>query len=462
MPIFSLDNKYSIGSFGESAKKFIDFLHGSGFTWWQILPLCVKDEFNCPYNSSSIYSIDPYYIDLELLFSQGLITSHELYEQQTENNGMCNFQKLNGSRLKTLYNAFLKFNKYYELNKFIAYNPNIKMFCKYMSLCFKNKTNFWNKWTELNCDKNIETFWQFLQYEAFTQWIALKKYANSKNIKIMGDLPLYSSFCSSDVYFNMQYYQFDYNMRPIFLSGAKPDSFSSIGQCWGHPVYNWEAIKKDNFNFWLEKFSYYSKLYDGIRLDHFRGFESFWVVPVDTQNALDGHFEKGPGIQLFSAAEKYLKTKTIVGEDLGVTTQEVQKLIDKTGFYNMRVFQYCLSNVSDLPMNYAQNCIAYTGTHDNNTLMGYINALSDNEKKILRQKLSIPPTHDLFDGIIYNICQSNARIIFFPIQDILKMDGNYVINSHKPSINNWSFRITNLIEYKTTIKKFLYILGENR
>ena len=459
MPIFSLDNNYSIGSFGVAAKKFVDFLHESGFTWWQVLPLCVKDEFNCPYNSSSVYSIDPYYIDLELLFSKGLISAQELHDQRTDNDGKCNFQNLNSSRLKVLYNAFLKFDDYYNLEKFIACNPNIKMFCKYMSLCAANNTYFWNKWTKLNYDKNVETFWQFLQYEAFIQWLELKEYANSKNIKIMGDLPLYSSFCSSDVYFNMQYYQFDQKMKPIYLSGARPDSFSSSGQCWGHPVYNWEVIKKDNFDFWIEKFSYYSKLYDGIRLDHFRGFESFWVVPANTRNALEGHFEKGPGIQLFSAAKKYLKTKIIVGEDLGTTTQEVQKLIDKAGFYNMRVFQYCLSNSLDLPINYSQNCIAYTGTHDNNTLMGYINNLSDDDEKVLRKKLNISQSFNLFDGIIYSVCQSNAKIIFFPIQDILKMDSRYVINSHIPSTNNWNFRIKNLIEHEATIKRFVYFLG---
>ena len=455
MPVFSMDNAYAIGSFGEMAKKFIDILNENGFTWWQILPLCTTDNLNSPYNSTSIYSINPYYIDLEMLFLKGLISHQDLLNQQIHNNGRCDYLHLKKTRMHILYKAFLKFTNTKELNNFIGNNPQIKKFCKFQALSEKNHTSEWQKWTSLDYEKEIERFWQFLQYEAYMQWDSLKQYANSKNVKIMGDLPMYSSYCSSDVYFFPHFYQFDENKKPIYLSGAKPDDFSSVGQCWGHPVYNWENIRNNNFCFWIDKFAHYSKLFDGIRLDHFRGFESYWVVPSTTKNALDGHYEKGPGFPLFSAAKKHLNSMIVVGEDLGITTNSVQDLINKTGFYNMRVLQYCLINSEDLPVNYSQNCIAYTGTHDNHTLKGYINSLGTAERNELRQILNIPYTESLYDGIVLKMCQSNAKIIFFPLQDIIGLDDNFVFNTHKPSVYNWSFRLNKLESFEKTLKKFV-------
>ncbi len=364
MPIFSLDNNYSIGSFGATARKFVDILSDSGFTWWQILPLCIPDKFNSPYNSTSLYSFNPFYIDLEELYFSNLITYKELQEQLTPNNGRCDYKKLHSSRLQLLYSAFLRFNEYNKLAKFIAQNSGVKDFCKYQSLCYVNKTNLWTTWLNFKTDEVLEKFWQFLQYKAYSQWISLKQYANKRKIMIMGDLPFYSSFCSSEVYFNQTYYQLDIKGDPIYLSGAKADEFSSTGQCWGHPVYNWKNIEYNDYNFFKDKFSFYSLLYDGIRLDHFRGYESFWVVPK-TRDALNGHYEKGPGASLFKAMKEYTANKIIVGEDLGIITPEVQQLINETKFYNMRVFQYCLENpMLDLPMNFTENCVAYTGTHD--------------------------------------------------------------------------------------------------
>ena len=455
MPVFSLDSNYSIGSFGAAARKFVDILSEAGFSWWQILPLCIPDEFNSPYNSSSLYSINPFYIDLEELYFSNLITKEELQTQQTFNNGRCDYKKLYSSRLKILYSAFLRFKEFNKLALFISQNSGVEDFCKYQSLCHVNKTNLWTTWVNFKPSEVIEKFWQFLQYKAYSQWISLKEYANKKNVFIMGDLPFYSSLCSSEVYFNKKYYQLDFNGNPIYLSGAKPDEFSSTGQCWGHPVYNWKNIKNNDFKFFKTKFSFYSMLYDGIRLDHFRGYESYWVVPK-TRDALNGHYEKGPGVSLFNAMKDYTTNKIIVGEDLGIIAPEVQHLINESGFYNMRVFQYCLENPTlDLPTNFTDNCVAYTGTHDTHTLFGFLNSLSQSDMARLRQNLKLKDSCNIYKNIIHSMLESNAKIVFFTIQDILKLDDNFVINVHTPSETNWSFRLKDIYQLENAITDFL-------
>lgn len=456
LPISALDGYYSIGSFGREAKKFIDFLHDNGFTWWQILPICVTDEYNSPYNTSSVYSINPFYIDLENIYEQGLITKDELKSEQTYNFGKCNYIKLSQTRLSLLYNAYKRFSDYKILHGFFN-NKYILEFCQYKSLCHVNGSNNWKEWKKNIMSNNHFNFWLFLQYEGNRQYSELKKYANSKNVKIMGDLPMYSSFFSSEVYFHYEYYQLDKQKNPLFLSGARPDGFSSTGQCWGHPVYNWDKIAEDGFKFWLDKIAYAANLYDGIRFDHFRGFESYWAIPAKNSNALKGVYKPGPGKELFIRAKPYISKKTIVGEDLGITSVEVQKLIDCLGFNNMRVFQYILdeNNSKDTPENYTKKCIAYTGTHDNQTLVGYLNSLPEESQNILKSRLKIRNQETLFDCIIRNMYESNASILVFPIQDVLKLDNRYILNNHIPSKNNWTFRINNeLMKNAYSIKMF--------
>ena len=455
LPISSLKGNYSIGSFGCESKKFIDFLQNNGFTWWQLIPLCITDKYNSPYNTSSSYSIDPFYIDLENLHEQGLISKDELISEQTDNFGKCNYFKLNQTRLKLLYSAYKRFSDYQVLQKF-SNNRYISEFCKYQALSHINKSDNWREWKkDLAFDDYF--FWLFLQYEGHRQYSELKKYANSKGIKIMGDLPMYSSYFSSEVYFHYEYYQLDEQKNPLFLSGARPDGFSSTGQCWGHPVYDWHKIAKDDFKFWLDKIAYAAEMYDGIRFDHFRGFESYWAIPANNPNALKGAYKPCPGKELFIRSKPFISNKTIVGEDLGVTSFEVQKLIDCLGFNNMRVFQYILdeNNSKDTPENYTEKCIAYTGTHDNQTLVGYLNSLSEESKNILKSILKIRNQETLFDCVIRNMYESNAGILIFPIQDVLKLDNNYILNNHIPSKNNWRFRINNeLMKNESSIRMF--------
>lgn len=250
-------------------------------------------------------------------------------------------------------------------------------------------------------------------------------------------------YCSSEFYFYPQNYYVDENKNPTFLSGALPDSFSSTGQCWGHPVYNWNEIRKNNFKFWIDRFSYMSTIFDGIRLDHFRGFESYLAIPANNRNPLEGHFIPGPGKELFIASQEVLQKKVIVCEDLGVTTPEVQKLIDECGFYNMRVLQDNLNNnvQTSFPTNYSDKCIAYTGTHDTPTLSEYINSLDLSAIKRLRKMFQCKSSDLLYETIMDTMCKSNAKIIFFPIQDLFRTNDKYVLNTHIPSTENWCYRL---------------------
>lgn len=443
LPIFSLDGRNSIGTLGNDAKTFIDFLYNNDFTWWQILPINMTDEFHSPYNSPSIYSINPLFIDLEVLYCQGLISKKELISEQKDNLGRCAYTELDNNRYKTLYKAFERFTDYSVLLEFGKNNKHIMEFCEFQSIKEQNPNTNWNKWEKKIYPQERLYFWLFLQYEGYRQYYEIKKYAAKKNIKIIGDMPMYSSYNSSEVFFYPYYYQLDSEFSPIFLSGAKPDGFSSKGQCWGHPVYNWNKIAQNNYRFWIEKISHMASLYDGIRLDHFRGYESFWSIPSQTTDALQGIYQQGPGIELFKSSQKITQSKIMVGEDLGITDPKVQKLIDELEFDTMRVIQYILyqNNEKDNPDNYSYQSIAYTGTHDNQTLIGYLNSLSPKEEEALNQKLKKRENESLFQCIIRNLYESKAHIVIFPIQDVLRLDDNFVFNTHKPSNFNWSFRI---------------------
>ena len=450
MSISSLDNEYSIGSFGQSARNFIDFLYLNGFTWWQILPLCLPDEFNSPYNSASIYSINPFFIDLELLYIEGLITYDELISEKTPNQGRCNYSKLKKTRYPLLYKAYTRSNENAIANEFVINNPHIKEFCEFQA--YVNTNTRYLTITQGNSVSNEDLFgfWAFTQYKANKQLRDLIVYAKQHSVKLMGDLPLYSSINSSEFHYHSQYYLIDTDKKPLFFSGARPDGFSSVGQCWGHPVYDWAKIKRDNYKFWIDRLSYMSDIYDGIRLDHFRGFEKYWAIPAQSRNPLEGHFMQGPGKDLFISTKKYLENKVVVGEDLGVTTPEVQNLIDDCGFYSMRVLQYGLDDnaQNNLPMYYSGNSIAYTGTHDTTTLLGYINSLNSYSKNKFKNATKIMANEPLYEGILRVMCESDARIVFFPIQDIFKLDKEFVLNTHIPSANNWSFRLNHQFYFK--------------
>ncbi len=373
MHISSLFGDYSIGGFGDEAKYFIDFLAECGYSYWQVLPFCPSDECNSPYKSPSAFAGNPYFINLEQLRNKGLLTDSELEQQKQNTPYACEYERLFNERLSILKSASARVTDRAEIKNFISQNPYLENFCRFMALKTANDNVAWYVWETENYNDDNLFMWEFIQYEFFSQWSKIKKYANSKGIKIIGDIPIYVDLDSSDVWADKHLFMLDEKNKPSSVAGVPPDYFSSDGQLWGNPIYNWAAMEKEDFRWWRHRIAHMTNMFDGIRIDHFRGIESFWEVPGDAKTAKEGKMTKGPGMKLINAIKEECGNALIIAEDLGLITDEVVKMVEESGFPGMRVFQFGFLSDADsshLPHNYPQNCIAYTGTHDNNTLLG--------------------------------------------------------------------------------------------
>ena len=450
MHISSLWGERSSGSFGSAAKEFIDFLSGCGFSYWQVLPFTVVDECNSPYKSYSVFGGNPYFVDLDELFREGVISESVLLKAKQNTPYYCEFDRLSDERVKLLINAARDLSPELteKVNKFIAENIRIKEFCEFMALKDANGNREWTEWQTVKFSDEVFFGWCFIQYEFFTQWAAIKKYANDKNIKIIGDMPIYVSFDSADVYFGKNNFLIDENNRLTEVAGVPPDYFSEDGQLWGNPLYNWDEMKKDDFIWWRERLSFSLELFDGVRIDHFRGFESFWAVPGEAKTAKEGKWLKGPGIELVNALKQVAGKKLIIAEDLGDITADVVKLVEDSGFPGMRVFQFGFLSDGDTPHrphNYINNSIAYSGTHDNNTLLGYLWETPEEMKRKVMKYCACDFDKWNSEGcysIIRTIMASAAGLAIFPIQDILGYGSDTRLNVPGRADGNWLFRIT--------------------
>ncbi len=447
--VSSLWGDYSCGSFGAEAKQFVDFLSQCGFSYWQVLPFGLIDECNSPYKSYSTFGGNPYFVDLKALYDKGLITQSELSASVQQTPYSCEFKRLNNERVNLLISVSQRVDDNYKqkVNAFIDSNKHLSDFCKFMALKNANNNAEWPQWEVSEFDSEIEFGWRFIQYEFFTQWQEIKKYANSKNIKIIGDIPIYVSFDSSDVYFNKQLFLMDDNNRLTDVAGVPPDYFAQDGQLWGNPLYNWQQMEKEDYKWWKDRISASLQLFDGIRIDHFRAFESFWAVPGTEKTARNGKWVKGPGMKLVNAIKSVSEDKLIIAEDLGDITKEVIELVEESGFPGMRVFQFGFlgGETPHKPHNYINNCIAYSGTHDNNTLLGYLWETPTDIKVDVMNYCSCPPemwNEKGCDAIIKTIMASNAGLTIFPVQDLLGYGNDTRLNVPGVAEGNWSYRIT--------------------
>lgn len=447
MHISSLFGNYSIGGFGEEAKYFIDFLNDCGYTYWQVLPLGLSDECNSPYKSPSAFAGNPYFLDLEKLYKKALITEEELKSQRQQTSYVCEYERLRSGRIEVLKNASQRVNDKSHIEKFIAENPYLDKFCLFMSLKKANENAPWQEWKTDRADE-IELFmWKFIQYEFFVQWKEIKNYANSKGIKIIGDIPIYVDLDSSDVWADRHLFKLDEKNVPITVAGVPPDYFCEDGQLWGNPIYDWSAMEKEGFRWWKDRISYMTKMFDGVRIDHFRAVESFWEVPADAQTAKDGKMTKGPGIKLVDAIKEAAGEGLIIAEDLGLITEDVVKLVKESGFPGMRVFQFAFmgdSTSPHLPHNYINNCVAYTGTHDNNTILGYLWELDDSTRRYMLEYCGHKDNtwENGCDAIIRTMLSSHSSLVIMPIQDLLGYGSDTRLNTPGRAEGNWSFRIT--------------------
>ncbi len=447
MHISSLWGDYKIGSFGKEAKEFVDFLSRAGFTYWQTLPFCLPDEVNSPYKSFGAFSGNPYFIDLPTLYEKGLITEEELLSQKQTSPYLCEFESLKQNRLDILEKASERFSDYESLNAFYNQNQDIYNFCLFMALKEKNNSLSHSDWGCFTPDEKALSKWLFIEYEFFTEWLEIKAYANSKGVKIIGDMPIYVDYDSADLYFNKQEFLLDKKGKPKLVAGVPPDYFSSEGQLWGNPLYNYTKMKENGYSWWLTRLDFYKKYFDGVRIDHFRAFSDYYAIKPTEKTAKNGKWIKGPRTSLINKFKQNQGDFLIIAEDLGVITYEVRELVKKSGFPGMKVLQFGFlgeENSPHLPHNYENNSVAYTGTHDNNTLLGYMWEQPDDIKRQITNYFGIDYTNwnNCYDQIIRQMLCSNAGLTIFPIQDLLKYGSDTRLNTPGVAENNWAFRIT--------------------
>lgn len=447
MHISTLYGDYGIGSFGKETKEFIDFLKECGFSYWQVLPFCMVDECNSPYKSYSAFAGNPYFIDLPTLFEEELITKEELNNARQKTPYSAEYVRLFHERTDLLIKASERAEKRYEIENFINNDKHLLDFCMFMALKHANNHKAWYEWKKDYIDKKVLFGWKFIQYKFFEQWNKVKAYANDRSVKIIGDVPIYVSLDSADVWGNRNEFLLDKENIPTKLSGVPPDYFSPDGQLWGNPLYNWEKMRENGYRWWKERLINNFKMFEGVRIDHFRALESYWAVQQDSKTAKNGTWEKGPGIDFIKMISEIKENNIVIAEDLGHITNEVKELVEKSGFPGMRVFQFAFVNDEDnphLPHNYTKNSVAYTGTHDNNTLLGYLWDLDEYTKRKMLEYCGFFDSdwEKGFDYILRTLFQSHAGLLILPIQDLLRHGKDTRLNIPGKADGNWQYRVT--------------------
>ena len=444
MHVSSLWGEFGCGSLGKAAFDWIDFLASCGFSYWQVLPFCLPDDNFSPYSSNSAFSLNPFFIDLELLAKEGLLTKEELASAKQVSPYLCEFDRF-CERFELLKKASAREDK----DKVLAFASKYKYtadFCTFMAKKQANKNKPWQEWTVDSFDAEIEYVWQFTQYKFFEQWSKVKKYANAKGISIIGDIPIYVSLDSADVYFSPKQFQLNKDNLPSCVAGVPPDYFCADGQLWGNPLYDWKLMKKDGFLWWRKRIAFMCELFDGIRIDHFRAIEAYYSVDAAAQNARNGVWVKGPGKAFIDAIKQQAGSRLLIAEDLGIITDEVVSLINYSGFPSMRVFQFAFDgdkNSPHLPHNYPSNCIAYTGTHDNNTLLGFVWEMDEQKRQDMLNYIGFSGEWNCcYSEIMRTLLASHANLVIFPVQDILGFGADTRLNTPGVATGNWRFRIT--------------------
>ena len=463
MPVFSLPSRYGIGSFSKSAYQFVDMLKKAGQKYWQILPLCPTSYGDSPYQSFSTYAGNPYFIDLDQLIEEKLLTRKECQACDFGDDPQdIDYGKLYENRFKLLRKAYERANVG-EDQEFEAYRRENAWWLDDYALFMAVKDRFdgvaWNEWAEdirLRWSNAMDyyrrelyyeiEFYSYLQFVFMKQWKKLKNYANINGIEIIGDIPIYVAFDSADAWANPELFQFDAENLPTAVAGCPPDGFSADGQLWGNPLYRWDYHRETSFDWWIRRIAYCSELYDVVRIDHFRGFDEYYSIPYGDTTARNGHWEKGPGIALFEAAKNRLGELNIIAEDLGYITDSVKKLVADSGFPGMKVLEFAFDSreKSDyLPYTYEKNSVVYTGTHDNETIAGWYAGLDKSDLKMCTDYMNIDriPGKEYHWDFIRLAMLSVSDLCVIPIQDYLGLDNRARINHPSTLGTNWRWRL---------------------
>ena len=463
MPVFSLPSRYGIGSFSKSAYQFVDMLKKAGQKYCQILPLCPTSYGDSPYQSFSTYAGNPYFIDLDQLIEEKLLTRKECQACDFGDDPQdIDYGKLYENRFKLLRKAYERANVG-EDQEFEAYRRENAWWLDDYALFMAVKDRFdgvaWNEWAEdirLRWSNAMDyyrrelyyeiEFYSYLQFVFMKQWKKLKNYANINGIEIIGDIPIYVAFDSADAWANPELFQFDAENLPTAVAGCPPDGFSADGQLWGNPLYRWDYHRETGFDWWIRRIAYCSELYDVVRIDHFRGFDEYYSIPYGDTTARNGHWEKGPGIALFEAAKNRLGELNIIAEDLGYITDSVKKLVADSGFPGMKVLEFAFDSreKSDyLPYTYEKNSVVYTGTHDNETIAGWYAGLDKSDLKMCTDYMNIDriPGKEYHWDFIRLAMLSVSDLCVIPIQDYLGLDNRARINHPSTLGTNWRWRL---------------------
>ena len=472
MHITSLPGPYGVGTMGKQAFAFVDFLEEAGQTCWQILPLTPTGYGDSPYQSCSTFAGNHYLIDLDTLVEEGLLKTEELTAiRWCRKEERADFGLLYKNRLKVLrlaYNRFAgseAFDAFCEENK--AWLPDFALF---MALKDRNHGKPWYDWKKsLKCRQSKAIakaredladdirFYSFLQYLFFGQWDALHSYAAEKNIRIIGDVPIYVPLDSVEVWSNPELFQLDEDLNPIAVAGCPPDAFTEDGQLWGNPLYRWDVHEADDYRWWMNRLAAAGKLYDVTRLDHFRGLEAYWAVPFGDKTARNGKWVKGPGSSFVQALKKYLPEQQLIAEDLGFLTQEVLDLRNESGYPGMKVLQFAFDSKepSDyLPHTYIQNTVCYTGTHDNMTMRQWFETSSEEVVDYAAAYMTLSKKEGYVWGAIRTALASVSDICIIQMQDYLNLGASARMNFPGTlSISNWTWRAKDGMISKDLAKK---------
>lgn len=465
MHISSLPGSFGIGTFGKEAYEFVDFLKKSGITYWQILPLGHTGYGDSPYQCFTAFAGNPYFIDFKFLEEEGLLNTEDYINEYYGNNvERVDYGAIYNAKYKVLRKAYENYKNNEEIKKeFIKFQESNKEWLEDYTLYMALKSEFnyagWQDWEDdikfRNNDalnkyktklKDEIEYWGFIQYLFDKQWKNLKEYANNAGIKIIGDIPIYVSADSVETWSNPENFKIDKEtLEPKVVAGCPPDAFSETGQLWGNIIYDWDYMKSTDYEWWINRISHSLKLYDVIRIDHFRGFESFWEIPYGEETAVNGKWVKGPANDLFDKIKERLGDIEIIAEDLGFLTEDVVKFLNSTGYPGMKVIEFAFDGSGQnpyLPHNYIRNCVAYTGTHDNDTCIGWVNDKNkQHEIQNAKKYLGLNEDEGYNFGIIRGVWSSIAEISIAQMQDFLGIGNEGRMNLPSSLGGNWSWRM---------------------
>ena len=461
MHITSLPNPYGVGTFGKEAYDFVDFLKSSGQSYWQLLPIGPTGYGESPYQSPSTFAGNFLFIDLEILKDKNILFEEDFSDWPLASDPTnVDYKTVNKYKMKLLRLAFKRAYKAYqrEVDTFVEEQKHwMEDYILFMALKEAHDLKSWQTWEEplrqrdpialkearLIYQEDLK-FWSFVQYLFYKQWHELKVYANKNGVEMIGDIPIYVAEDSSDVWSNPELFLLDRENQPIQVSGCPPDAFSETGQLWGNPIYDWDLMDKSGYRWWIERIKSTYALFDVVRIDHFRGFESYWSIPGKAKTAEKGEWIKGPGMKLFDAIKKELGPLKVIAEDLGFLTQAVVDFKNASGFPGMKVLEFAFDSREDsdyLPHNYEQNCFVYTGTHDNDTVVGWAQHTEKDDLNKAIKYLKLSNSEGYAWGFIRGAWSSVGVVAIAQMQDFLELGSEARMNIPSTIGNNWKWRM---------------------